>query len=67
MLADALCDKGHDVLAVAASAELVGSDDATVLDMATGDGRCLFTESVRDFAMLVRHTGAWLPPTPTPC
>lgn len=56
MLADALHDKGHDVLAIAASAELVGSDDATVLDVATGDGRCLVTENVRDFAMLVRHT-----------
>ena len=55
-LADALHDKGHDVLAVAASAELVGSDDATVLDVATADGRCLVTENVRDVAMLVRHT-----------
>ncbi|MGH3898352.1 MAG: DUF5615 family PIN-like protein [Pseudonocardiaceae bacterium] len=55
-LADALHDKGHDVIAVAASAELAGSDDATVLDVATGDGRCLVTENVRDFAMLVRHT-----------
>ncbi len=56
MPAYALHDKGHDVIAVAASAELLGSDDATVLDAATGDGRCLVTENVRDFAMLVRHT-----------
>ncbi|MGH4010420.1 MAG: DUF5615 family PIN-like protein [Pseudonocardiaceae bacterium] len=44
-LADALRDKGHGVIAVAASAELAGSDDATVLDVATGDGRCLVTET----------------------
>lgn len=55
-LADTLRDKGHDVIAIAASVEFVGSDDATVLDIATGDGRCLVTENVRDFAMLVRHT-----------
>lgn len=55
-LAGVLHDKGHDVLGVAASAELVGSDDATILDVATADGRCLVTENVRDFAMLVRHT-----------
>lgn len=55
-LADALHDKGHDVIAVTASAELAGSDDATVLDVATGGGRCLVTENIRDFAMLVRHT-----------
>lgn len=55
-LADALRDKGHDVIAVAASAELAGSADVTVLDAATADGRCLVTENVRDFAVLVRHT-----------
>lgn len=55
-LADTLRDKGHDVIAVAASVDFVGSDDATGLDIATGDGRCLVTEHVRDFAMLVRHT-----------
>lgn len=55
-LADALRDKGHDVIAVAASAELAGSDDAAIMDVATGDGRCLVTENVRDFAVLVRHT-----------
>jgi putative NADH-flavin reductase len=55
-LAQALRDKGHDVEAVAASAELVGADDATILDAATADRRCLVTENVRDFAVLVRHT-----------
>ncbi len=52
-LADALHDKGHDV---AASAEFAGGDDATVLNAATGDGRCLVTGNGRDFAVLVRHT-----------
>lgn len=55
-LADALRDKGHDVIAVAASVELAGSDDVTVLDAALADGRCLVTENVRDFAVLVRYT-----------
>ena len=51
LLADMLRDKGHDVRAVAASAELAGADDATVLGPATADGRCLLTENVRDFAV----------------
>ncbi|MGH4015115.1 MAG: DUF5615 family PIN-like protein [Pseudonocardiaceae bacterium] len=55
-LADALRDKGHDVIAVAASVELAGSDDVAVVDAVTADGRCLVTENVRDFAVLVRYT-----------
>ncbi|MGH3905832.1 MAG: DUF5615 family PIN-like protein [Pseudonocardiaceae bacterium] len=47
---------GHDVIAVAASVELAGSADVTILDVATADGRCLVTENVRDFTVLVRHT-----------
>lgn len=56
LLADMLRDKGHDVRAVAGSAELAGADDATVLDAATADGCCLLTENVRDFAVLARYT-----------
>jgi hypothetical protein len=56
LLADMLRDKGHDVRAVAASAELAGADDATVLDAAAADDRCLLTENVRDFAVLARYT-----------
>ena len=56
LLAEMLRDKGHDVRAVAASAELAGADDATVLDAATADDRCLLTENVRDFAVLARYT-----------
>lgn len=62
-LAMALRDKGHDVIVVAATAGLNGCDDATVLDAAVADGRCLVTENVRDFAVLaqhVRHTGVLL-------
>jgi hypothetical protein len=55
LLAEMLRDKGHDVLAVAASTDLTGADDANVLDAATTDGRCLVTENVRDFALLARH------------
>ncbi|WP_019806897.1 DUF5615 family PIN-like protein [Saccharomonospora halophila] len=55
-LADALCGKGHDVVAVAASPELVGADDSTVLDAATTAQRCVVTENIRDFAMLARQT-----------
>jgi len=56
LLAGMLRDKGHDVLAVAGSTELTGTDDATVLAAAAADSRCLVTENVRDFAVLARHT-----------
>lgn len=56
LLAAMLRDMGHDVAAVAASAELAGAADATVLDAATTDDRCLLTENVRDFAVLARYT-----------
>ena len=54
-LAQMLRDKSHDVVAVAASADLAGTDDGTVLDFAAGEGRCLVTENVRDFAVLARQ------------
>lgn len=54
-LAEWLGEHGHDVRAVVHTPELVGVDDATVLDAATAGGRCLVTENVRDFAVLVRH------------
>jgi hypothetical protein len=56
-LAKMLCDRGHDVVAVAGMPELAGSPDEAVLDAATRDGRCLVTENVRDFAVLARYTG----------
>jgi hypothetical protein len=56
LLADMLRDKGHDILAVAASTEFIGADDATVLEAAAADSRCLVTENVRDFAVLARYS-----------
>jgi hypothetical protein len=56
ILAEILCQQGHDVVAVVAVPELVGVDDPMVLDAASTDDRCLVTENVRDFAVLVRHT-----------
>jgi hypothetical protein len=55
-LAEQLRQLGHDVLAVVAVPDLVGVDDYTVLEAATADGRCLVTENVRDFAVLLGHT-----------
>jgi predicted nuclease of predicted toxin-antitoxin system len=49
VLADILCQYSHDVVAVAARADLVGLDDAVILETATGDERCLVTENIRDF------------------
>lgn len=54
-LAETLRDKGHDVQAVAATADLVGRDDTAVLEAAAAAGRCVVTENVRDFAILVRY------------
>jgi Domain of unknown function (DUF5615) len=54
-LARAISDRGHDVLAVAALADLAGSPDEAVLAAASAAGRCLVTENVRDFAVLIRH------------
>lgn len=56
LLAQLLCDQGHDVVAVAALPELVASSDAAVLAAAASDARCLVTENVRDFAVLARYT-----------
>jgi len=55
-LADLLCKYGHDVVAVVAMPEFMGRDDSAVLDAVTTDDRCLVTENVRDFAVLVRQT-----------
>ncbi|HEX2301065.1 MAG TPA: DUF5615 family PIN-like protein [Pseudonocardiaceae bacterium] len=56
-LADLLCQCGHDVVAVAARADLMGLDDVAVLDAATVEERCLVTENVCDFAVLARQAG----------
>lgn len=54
-LAEFLKHYGHDALAVARLEDLAGSPDAVVLEAASGAGRCLVTENVRDFAVLIRH------------
>ncbi|HEX2297500.1 MAG TPA: DUF5615 family PIN-like protein, partial [Pseudonocardiaceae bacterium] len=47
MYPPALSRQGHDVVAVAATADLVGLDDATILQTATSDERRLITENIR--------------------
>lgn len=48
----ALRDRGHDAIAINEHDELRGTDDATVLAVATLDGRVVVTENVSDFARL---------------
>ncbi len=55
-LAEKLRAQGHDVVAVAEDADLVGSDDETVLAYANTAQRCLATENVQDFTALAKHT-----------
>lgn len=56
-LARTLSEKGHDVVAVADAADLVGCPDTTVLEAAREERRCLVTENVRDFAVLAQQSG----------
>lgn len=50
--AAALRDRSHDTIAITEYDELRGLDDATVLTVATLDGRAVVTENVADFALL---------------
>ncbi len=62
-LAEALRSRGHDAAAVVERSDLVGRRDPRVLTAAAEDERCLFTENVRDFAVLARempHAGVLL-------
>lgn len=54
-LAEMLAQAGYDATAVAALSELAGSPDTVVLEAAAEAGRCLVTENVRDFAVLIRY------------
>lgn len=47
-----LRESGHDVLAVAERVELIGSDDAALLEVATDEGRAVITNNVKDFRPL---------------
>lgn len=52
-VAELLRSRGHDVVAVVSTPELIGLDDRSILDVATVEQRCVVTENVRDFAVLV--------------
>lgn len=56
-LAQVLSEKGHDVVAVADSTDLVGNPDSLILQVARQQGSCLVTENVRDFAVLAQQSG----------
>jgi hypothetical protein len=49
IIAEALRDKGYDVLAVVADPSLRAMTDDEVYGWAAVHGRCLFTENVKDF------------------
>lgn len=51
-IAQLLREAGHDVVAVADRAELVGSSDAVLLEVATSEGRAVITNNVKDFRPL---------------
>jgi len=57
-IASELVKRGHDVVAVAADPALIGLPDEQVLEWATGQGRCLVTENVKDFEILRRAAAA---------
>jgi uncharacterized protein DUF5615 len=57
-IASELVRHGHDVVAVAADPALAGLPDEQVLDWATGQGRCLVTENVKDHEVLRRAAAA---------
>ena len=50
-----LRDMGHDVLALDEERALEGMDDATVLEIATTEGRVLITHNVKDFPDILRE------------
>ena len=57
-IAAELVKRGHDVVAVAADPALAGLPDEQVLEWATGQGRCLVTENVKDYEILRRAAAA---------
>ena len=55
-----LCDRGHDVTAVAAAPELRGSSDEHILEVAgTVEERVVVTLNVADFAALDARWRGW--------
>ena len=51
-IAELLREAGHDVVAVAERAELVGSSDGFLLEVATNEERAVITNNVKDFRPL---------------
>ena len=47
-----LREAGYDVVAVAERVDLVGSIDSTILEVATGEGRAVVTNNIKDFRPL---------------
>jgi predicted nuclease of predicted toxin-antitoxin system len=43
-----LREAGYDAVALAESVDLVGSIDWTILDVATGEGRAVVTNNIKD-------------------
>jgi hypothetical protein len=52
LIAEHLCAKGHDVLAVVADPALAGLPDDQILAIATAAGRALVTANIKDFMPL---------------
>jgi predicted nuclease of predicted toxin-antitoxin system len=57
-IASELVRRGHDVVAVAADRGLAGLPDEQILEWATEQGRCLVTETVKDYEVLRRASAA---------
>jgi predicted nuclease of predicted toxin-antitoxin system len=51
-IAALLRNDGYDVVAVADRYDLIGSSDAIVLEVATGEGRAVVTNNIKDFRPL---------------
>ena len=47
-----LREAGYDVVAVVERVDLVGSIDSTILEVATGEGRAVVTNNIKDFRPL---------------
>lgn len=66
-----LAQRGHDVVAVADRADLVGRSDSVILEVASSEGRAVVTNNVKDFRPLAAdllargqtHGGLILPPS----
>ena len=56
-IAELLRQAGHDVLAVAERADLAGTSDRTVLEVASDEQRAVITNNIKDFRPLAAE---WL-------